>query len=128
MFEITFVLDHCNDAVCGLESGGDDWVWIVVVRCDACLFLFNAAAEDEEGPETLGVDRAVMVGLAGVVVDNLPVLDEYSSVFEAFLAPVKEEVVEAAPNEDRRELALLFVVPSLRVDDIIRQNFFCQSF
>ena len=69
-----------------------------------------------------------MVGLAGVVVDNLPVLDEYSSVFEAFLAPVKEEVVEAAPNEDRLELALLFVVPNLRVDDIIWQSFVCQSF
>ena len=122
------MLDHCKEAVCGLESGGDDWVWIVGVRCDACLFLFNAAAEDEEGPETLGVDGAVMVGLAGVVVDTFPVLDEYSRVLETFLAPFKEEVVDAAPNEDLRELALLFVVPNLRLDDIIRQTFVCQSF
>ena len=68
-----------------------------------------------------------MVGLAGVVVDTFLVLDEYSRVFETFLAPVNEEVVDAAPNEDLRELALLFVVPSLRFDDIIRQTV-CQSF
>ena len=90
---------------------------MVVVLCAACLFLLNAAAEDEDGPETLGVDGAVMVGPAGVV-DNLPVLEEYSSAFEVFLVPVKEDVVDAAPNEERRELALLFVVPSLREDDI----------
>ena len=82
-------------------------------ECLTCL-------EDEEGPETLGVDGAVIVGLAGVVVDNLPVFEEYSSVFEAFLAPVNEEVEEAAPKDERRELALLFVAPSLRVDDIIQ--------
>ena len=64
-----------------------------------------------------------MVGLAGVVVDTFPVLDEYSRVFETFLAPVNEEVVDAAPNEDLRELALLLVVPSLRVEDIIWQTF-----
>ena len=69
-----------------------------------------------------------MVGLAGVVVDTFPVLDVQSSVFETFLAPVKEELVDAAPNEDLRELALLFVVPSLRLDDIIRQTFVCKSF
>ena len=69
-----------------------------------------------------------MVGLAGVVVDTFPVLDVQSSVFETFLVPVKEELVDAAPNEDLRELALLFVVPSLRLDDIIRQTFVCKSF
>jgi hypothetical protein len=38
------------------------------------LLLFSAA-EDDDGPETLGVEGAVTVGPPGFV-DNLPVFDE----------------------------------------------------
>lgn len=68
------------------------------------MFLFKAAAEDEDGPETLGVDGAVIVGLPGVV--------------EVFLVAVKDGVVDDAPKEERRELALLLVAPNLRLEDI----------
>ena len=77
------------------------------------MFLFKAAAEDEDGPETLGVDGAVMVGLPGVV--------------EVFLVAVKDGVVDDAPKEERRELALLLVVPNLRLEDIFWLFLVCKS-
>ena len=70
------------------------------------MFLFKAAADDEDGPETLGVDGAVIVGLPGVV--------------EVFLVAVKDGVVDEAPKEERRELALLLVAPNLRLEDMFR--------
>ena len=77
------------------------------------MFLFKAAAEDEDGPETLGVDGAVMVGLPGVV--------------EVFLVAVKDGVVDEAPKEERRELALLLVAPNFRLDDIFCSFLVCKS-
>ena len=47
---------------------------MVGVFCEACLLLLSAA-EDDDGPEALGVDGAVTVGPKGFVV-SLPVLDE----------------------------------------------------
>ena len=68
------MLDHCNEDECCLDPGGDDWVCMAGVFCEACLLLLSAA-EDDDGPETLGVEGAVTVGPTGFV-DNLPVLDE----------------------------------------------------
>ena len=106
------MLDHCKEEECCFESGGDDWVWMVVVLWVACFVLLRAA-DDEDGPE--GVDAAVTVGPAGAV-DSLPVLVVGPGV-EFFLVPKSEDVVEPAPMEERRELALL-LVPNFRVDDI----------
>ena len=47
---------------------------MVGVLCEACLLRLSAA-EDDDGPETLGVEGAVTVGPTGFV-DNLPVFDE----------------------------------------------------
>ena len=69
------------------------------------MFLFKAAAEDEDGPETLGVDGAVIVGLPGVV--------------DVFRVADKDGVVDDAPKEERRELALLLVAPNFRLEDIL---------
>ena len=107
------MLDHCKEEECCFESGGEDWVWMVVVLWVACFVLLRAA-DDEEGPE--GVEAAVTVGPAGGAVDSLPVLDVWPGV-EFFLFPKSEDVVEPAPIEERRELALL-LVPNFRVDDI----------
>ena len=77
------------------------------------MFLFKAAADDEDGPETLGVDGAVMVGLPGVV--------------DVFLVADKDGVVDDAPKEERRELALLLVAPNLRLEDIFSLFLVCKS-
>ena len=77
------------------------------------------AADDEDGPDILAVDGAVMVGPPGVLDCRRTVFVE-CSVAEPFLFPISEEVVDpAAPKDERRELASLRV-PNLRVDDIIR--------
>ena len=76
------------------------------------------AADDEDGPDILAVDGAVMVGPTGVL-DCLRTVFVECSVVEPFLFPSTEEVVDPAPKDERRELASLRV-PNLRVDDIIR--------
>ena len=67
--------------------------------------VFLKAADDDDGPEALGVDGAVTVGPTGVV-DSLLVIDKCPGA-ELFLLLGKDEVEDAVPKEERRELALL---------------------
>ena len=99
------MLDHCKEEEkCCWDSGGEDCFCIVDVLWDAGLLFFKAA-EDKDGPEALGVDGAVIVGPTGIFA-SLWVTDTCPGT-EPFRLFWKEEVDDAAPKEERRELALL---------------------